>query len=470
MKILYIGSGFVGTCSAAVMADSGHEVLLYDIDKKKIEKLGSNNVEIIESCLFEDGLGDMLIKNKDHISFADDYSEAVKNLDETDAVFMCLPTPEKQGAEGESDLTYYYLAAEKLAESLVKRNGGTQEKYVVIINKSTVPVNMIDETNRVMIEQGVKNFGVVSNPEFLVEGKAIEGSVRPDRVVVGAEKEEDFKIMRQIYARFLNSSSIKYIEINPQEAAAGKLLANYLLFNRVATTYDVVGRVCESFPKINFENLRKVLISDERIGSWGFYDSVYCGGSCFIKDAASLAHQLEEVGVNSAHVRQTLLSNNFQRDNFFSRSKRELNFDWSKKSVAVLGVAFKQDTNDIRNSGAIDIVQHLADEGVKEIKIYDPAAMPMFKSLFDPTKDSRYKIISYFNSEQTTLSNTNACMILTDWPKFRTLADLIKQNCPAPYLIMDGRRMLAAQFDELQNLGYDIIAVGSPFLKGRIKE
>ncbi len=467
MKILYIGSGYVGTCSAAVMVDSGHDVLLYDVDKEKVKKLGSNNIEMIESCLLEEGLAEMLIKNKDHILFTADYDQVIKYLDTVDAIFMCLPTPEKEGAEGESDLTYYYLAAEKLAQNLVKRNNNTQSKYVVIINKSTVPVNMIEETNRVMTKYGVNNFGVVSNPEFLVEGKAIEGSVHPDRVVVGGNKEEDFKIMRQVYARFLNSPSIKYIETNPQEAAAGKLLANYLLFNRVTTTFDVVGRVCESFPQINFENLRKVLISDDRIGSWGFYDSVYCGGSCFIKDAASLAHQLEEVGVNAGYVRQTLVSNNFQRDNFFSRAKKEANFDWSKKSVAIMGVAFKQDTNDVRNSGAIDIVRHLVDEGVGEIKIYDPAAMPMFKHLFDPAKDSRYDVISYFDSEKEALSGTEACMILTDWPKFRALDEVIKLICPAPYLIMDGRRMLAARFDELQNLGYDIISVGSPFIKGK---
>ena len=467
MKILYIGSGFVGACSAAVMADSGHDVLLYDIDKEKINKLGSNNIAEIESCLFEDGLAEMLIKNKDNIKFSVEYSDVVGYLENVDAIFMCLPTPEKNGAEGESDLTYYYLAAEKLAENLVKRNGGAQSKYVVIINKSTVPVNMIDETQRIMQKHGVKEFGVVSNPEFLVEGKAIAGSVHPDRVVVGAGAEKDFQIMRQIYDRFLNSANIKYIETNPQEAAAGKLLANYMLFNRLATTFDVVGRVCESFPNIEFENLRKILTSDARIGSWGFYDSVFAGGSCFIKDAASLAHQLEEVGVNAQHVRQTLASNNFQRDNFYSRAKREAQFDWREKSVAVLGVAFKQDTNDIRNSGAIDIVKHLIEEDVKEVKIYDPAATPMFKMVFDPSKNERFSVIKYFNSEKEALADTNACLILTDWPKFRTIGETIKSLCKIPYLIMDGRRMLSAQFGELQESGFDIIAVGSPFIKGK---
>ena len=469
MKLLYIGSGFVGACSAAVMADSGHDVLLYDIDEAKINKLGSNNVEKIESCLFEGGLGEMLVKNKEHINFTADYTDVIKYLDSADAIFMCLPTPEKYGAEGESDLTYYHLAAEKLAQSLVERNSGAQDKYTVIINKSTVPINMIDETRKVMEKYGVKNFGVVSNPEFLVEGKAIEGSVRPDRVVVGAEKEEDFKIMRQIYSRFLNSSSIKYIETNPQEAAAGKLLANYILFTRLATTFDVVGRVCEIFPNINFENLRKVLVNDNRIGTWGFYDSVYAGGSCFIKDAASLAHQLEEAGAGANLVRQVLNSNNFQRDNFLSRAKREANFVWDKKTVAILGIAFKQDTNDIRNSSAIDIVKHLVDEGAKEIRIYDPEAIPMFKNLFAVEKDSRFQVIKYCANEKEALSNTSACLVLTDWPQFRTTGDIIKEVCATPYLVMDGRRILSHQFDELQNLGYDIIAVGSPFLKGKSK-
>jgi UDPglucose 6-dehydrogenase len=468
MKILYIGSGFVGTCSAAVMADSGHEVLLYDIDKKKIELLGSEDVQSIESCLFEEGLGEMLIKNKNRIQFTNNYNDVIKSLDDADAVFMCLPTPEKQGAEGESDLSYYYQAAQKLGESLVKRNNSQQTKYLVIINKSTVPINMISETDKIMKSCGVVNFGVVSNPEFLVEGKAIEGSVRPDRVVVGAEKEQDFKIMREMYGRFYSSTGIKYVEVNPYEAAASKLLANYLLFSRLANTFDVVGRVSEFFPNIKFENVRQILINDERIGKWGFYDSVYAGGSCFIKDAASLAHQLEEAGANAHQVRLTLEANKFQRDHFYSRAEMEAGFSWGGKIVTVLGVAFKQNTNDVRNSPAIDIVKHLINSGVSEIRVYDPAALPMFKSLFNTNTDSRYEKIKYFETEEKALNDSNVCLILTDWPQFRLLAEKINKVCPPPYLIMDGRRLLQDKYDELQNKGYNIIAVGSSFLKGKI--
>lgn len=467
MKILYIGSGYVGTCSAAVMADSGHDVLLYDIDERKIKMLGSNEVEQVEACLLEDGLCKMLFNNKERIQFTHNYNDVVRALDEADAVFMCLPTPEKEGSEGESDLSYYYSAANKLAENLVKRNDGKQNKYIVIVNKSTVPVNMINMTAKIMDEYGVKNYGVVSNPEFLVEGKAIEGSIRPERVIIGAEKEEDFKIMREVYARF-SSTNIKYIETNPYEAAAGKLLANFLLFNRLAVTFDVIGRLCEFFPDIKFENVRQIINTDSRIGTWGLYDSVYAGGSCFIKDAASLAHQLEEAGANTHQIRLSLEANKFQRDHFYSRAEKEAGFSWDGKTVAILGVAFKQNTNDVRNSPAIDIARHLINSNVSKIKVYDPAAIPMFKGLFDPKNDSRYEKIEYFDSEEEALKDTSACLMLTDWAQFRLLAEKIQSICPAPYLIMDGRRLLAEKYDELQAQGYDIITVGSPFIKGKV--
>ncbi len=464
MKILYIGSGYVGTCSAAVMADSGHDVLVYDIDPKKIKMLASNNVEEIESCLLEDGLCKMLINNKDRITFTADYKDVIKALDDADAVFMCLPTPEKEGAEGESDLSYYFKAANTLAESLAKRNNGKQSKYIVVVNKSTVPVNMISMTEKIMNEHNVLNFGVVSNPEFLVEGKAIEGSIRPDRVIIGAEKEEDFKIMRQVYARF-SSTNIKYIETNPYEAAAGKLLANFILFNRLATTFDVIGRLCEFFPDIKFENVRQIIATDPRIGTWGLYDSVYAGGSCFIKDAASLAHQLEEAGANTHQIRLSLEANKFQRDHFYSRAEKEAGFSWDGKVVTVLGVAFKQNTNDVRNSAAIDFVRHLINSNVDKIQVYDPAAMPMFKNLFNTKDDPRYEKIEYFNSEEEALKGSEACLILTDWAQFRLLGEKISSICPPPYLIMDGRRLIQEKYDELQNKGYNIIAVGSSFLK-----
>lgn len=467
MNILYIGGGFVGACSAAVSADSGHQVLVYDVDQEKMRKLGSGDRDVIKSCLHEEGLAELLIRNQNRIFFSSEITDVQNFCEGVDAVFMCLPTPEKADAEGESDLSYYEAAVKTIGPLLAQRNQGAQSRRLVIINKSTVPIRMIDYTAEWFAAQGVKNFGIVANPEFLVEGKAVQDSIHPDRVVVGANSVEDFAIMRQLYQRFCDVPSITYIEVNPYEAACGKLLANFLLFNKVVTTFDVVGRTCEYFDNVGYESVRKILVADPRIGSWGLYDSLFAGGSCFIKDAASLAHQLEQSGTHAHIVRGILEANVFQRDHFFGRAETEAKMEWAGQSVAVLGVAFKQDTNDIRNSGVIGIIQQLLGAGVAEVKLYDPAAMSECARYFDVNKNELYKKITYSDSEVEALSGTKAAIIGTDWPQFKNLAEVIMSTVPAPYLIMDGRRILQHQFAALQKNGYSIIAVGSPFMLGQ---
>jgi len=460
MKILYIGSGFVGACSAAVSAASGHQVLVFDVDKNKIEKLGSGDRDVIESCLFEKGLGDLLVRNADRIHFTADYSKATDFLDACDAIFMCLPTPEI-GETGESDLSYYSEAAKKLAENLVKRNAGKQEKYLVIINKSTVPIDMVDQTKKIMDAAGVKNYGVVSNPEFLVEGKAIDGSLHPDRIVVGAWNQKDFEIMRQVYQRYFDSTNVKYIEVNPKEAAAGKLLANFYLFNKLALCFDVMGRTCESFSEVSFESIRKIFTSDPRLGDWGFYDSLYAGGSCFIKDSRSLSHQLKLTGQDASIVNETYSANARQLQVFMDRAKKDAGVDWKDKKVALLGTAFKRDTNDIRNSPSINVVKRLLEDKVKAVHCYDPAALDMFKKVYPPSET-----VIYFSDEFSAIKDADVIIISTDWPQFRGVADIIIAELKTMPLVMDGRRILQNRYLELQNAGFDIIAVGSPFIKG----
>lgn len=465
MNILYIGGGFVGACSAAVSADSGHQTLIFDVDTDKIAKLSSGDRDTIQSCLHEEGLAELLIRNKNLISFTTDLVQVKEFAHSVDAVFMCLPTPEKVGAEGESDLSYYEQSVKDIGPMLAARNDGTQSKRLVIVNKSTVPIKMIDYTEELFKNQGVQNFGIVSNPEFLVEGKAIADSIHPDRVVVGANAEADFVVMREVYRRFYDSGTVKYLEVNPYEAACGKLLANYLLFNKIVNAYDVVGRTCEYFPNMNYEQVRKILVADPRIGSWGLYDSLFAGGSCFIKDAASLAHQLESAGTHAHLVRGILDANVFQRDHFFSRAETEANFDWAQKTVAILGLAFKQDTNDLRNSGALGIIQQLLGAGVAKIKAYDPAAMSEAKKYFNPTKNPLNAKIEYAENIATALQESEAVIICTDWPQFKTAAAMIMENTKPPYLVMDGRRIISADYSELIGKGYGVIAVGSPFLQ-----
>ena len=465
MKILYFGGGFVGACSAAVSADSGHEVLVYDINEELVNSLSSGDKDKIEAYLFEKGLGDLLIRNKARIKFTFDLSEVEKYIGATEAVFMCLPTPEKDGT-GETNLKIYEAAAKTLGEVLTKRNDGEQNQYVLIINKSTVPIDMVNRTKEIMLSAGVKNFGVGSNPEFLVEGKAVEGSIRPPRVVVGAESEKDFAIFKNIYSRFVESSNISYLEVSPLEAAASKLLANYILFSRLANCFDVVGRVCEKFPGLQFENIRKVLITDSRIGEWGFYDSLFAGGSCFIKDARSLSHQLKAKGAKVDLVDDTLAANQRQLDNFLSRAESELNFNWSGKTVGILGLAFKQDTNDMRNSAALGATEFLLAKNIKQIKAYDPVAGSNYLKYF--TEDKDVNKIALVNTEAEAIFGVDVLIIATDWPQFRGLEDLIIEKLPKGAVIMDGRRMLAQKYGELAENGYNIIAVGSPAIKAKV--
>lgn len=460
MNILYIGSGFVGACSAAISADSGHSTLVFDIDENKIKKLGSGDKAQIDSVIFEEGLADLLTRHKDRISFTTDYSQVKSFLDKADAIFMCLPTPEI-GETGESNLEYYNKAATQLAPALKERNAGGQDKYVVLVNKSTVPINMVDQTAKIMDEAGVKNYGVVSNPEFLVEGKAIEGSIRPDRVVVGAWQEKDFEVMRSVYDRFYNSATVKYLEVNPKEAAAGKLLANFYLFNKLAVCFDVIGRTSEAFEGVRFEELRKIITGDERIGNWGFYDSLYAGGSCFIKDARSLSHQLKDAGKVTNIVDETYQANKRQLTNFLERAKSEAGLDWSGKTVALVGLAFKRDTNDTRNSPSLEIVKILKEAGVGKIQVYDPVAQDSFKYDF-PESDK----LVYSKSEAEVIKNVDVIILSTDWPQFRSLADTIIKDVDSKTLIMDGRRILQHKYSELKESGFSIIAVGSPFIKG----
>jgi len=459
------------------MADAGHEVLVYDIDPAKIAALSSGKRDSIENILFERDLADYILKHKDRLTFTSAWDDVKQWLEQTDAVFLCLPTPEKNGQEGESDMSYYQSALASLGPALAVRNNNKQDHYVVIINKSTVPLETADMAQEILAQHGARNFGVVSNPEFLVEGQAVHDSVHPTRVVIGASSKKDFEIMRQVYARWYNVPRIAYVEVNPFEAAAGKLLANYLLFSRLANTFDVVGRLCEVFPHMRFEQVRKVLTTDPRIGTWGFYDSLHAGGSCFIKDAASLAYQLEQKTDRTALVRDALEANRYQLQHFFDRAAQEAHFDFKGKTVALLGAAFKQETNDVRHSGALGIIELLLENNVKQIRVYDPVAYDSLHrwllTAFGSTAQQRErygvplneKIVHCFNAEEVWSPDTSCTFIATDWREFQQLPQQFQKLCKSPHLIMDGRRIWCHAYDELQQAGYDIIAVGSPFLK-----
>jgi len=460
MYTIYMGAGFVGACSAAVTADSGHHVLAFDIDSDRIARLSSLDAKRIESCIHEKGLAELIIKHQSRLTFSDNLAVLAQWAEKAEVIFICLPTPEQ--ADGSVDLSYFIRGTEDIGKLLAKRNDGRQERRVLIVNKSTVPIDAIDISRRTLHPLGVRNFGIASNPEFLVEGKAIDGSIHPERVIVGAENAQDFETMRGLYQRFIDSSTVQYLEMNPYEAAAVKLLANAALLARLAFTFSAVGRICEIFPSINYENVRRGIMGDSRIGRWGFYDSLFAGGSCLIKDTEALAHQMEERGAEANLLRAVLSANRYQADHFYARAASEANFSFSEKRVAVLGLAFKQDTNDMRHSGSSLIIQHLLEDNVREIRAFDPAAQETAQSVFPAAE---YPRITYHDSAEEAIASSDAVFICTDWPQFRALGEYIAESCQAPYLVMDGRRMLERHYGTLAALGMRVIAVGSPIFE-----
>ena len=240
MKVIVVGTGFVGLCHAAVCSEYGHEVYAYDIDTVRISAYQTGKAEEIERFINEPGLASVIAENLNRYLFFTNDIRAI--IEGTDAIFLCLPTPPKP--DGSSDLSFYFTAVHYIAELLAQR---VDQRRVVIINKSTVPIGTARALEQVLHQHQVPNVGVASNPEFLPEGDAVEKSRRPDRVVVGADTEADFRIIRRIYSQFVNHVRIRYIETTPETAEAIKYVANTLLLTYVSFwngvgTADPVGR------------------------------------------------------------------------------------------------------------------------------------------------------------------------------------------------------------------------------------
>ncbi|VVB81100.1 UDP-glucose 6-dehydrogenase AglM [uncultured archaeon] len=460
MNILIIGAGWVGATHAAVLASTGHNVCAYDVNKEKIADLESGEEARIERNIYEPELAHVIKEHKSNLKFTSDLKELEKFLDTTDVIFLCLPTPAHE-LELPPEKRSLYIALKSLSESLCKRNNKTQSKYLLIATKSTTPIGTAELIKQKLEFHGVKDFGVGSNPEFLVEGKAIENSQNPDRVIIGVSSTKDEELLKEIY-RHLSSSKFKVC--SPKDAEAIKLLANFELFSRIVMTYQVTGRFCELIPGLTFENIFAGLTGDERIPKWGHYTSLYAGGSCFKKDAENL---LRTANQHDSHYTKEFLKmviegNEDQLQRFYERAKKEAKITFKGKRIALLGTTFKQGTNDVRGSPSLPLTEWLYKDGAA-IKAYDPKGGEMYKNTFKNKPEE--KIITVCHNMQEALKDTDACIICTDWPEFKFITQHILQ-LKKPYLIMDGRRCLAKDYKELNKAGFSIIAVGSPYMPG----
>ncbi|MCP5101040.1 MAG: UDP-glucose/GDP-mannose dehydrogenase family protein [Chloroflexi bacterium] len=462
MKIIVVGTGFVGLPHAAVLSEAGHEVYAYDIDPKKIAAYESGDAEQIERFVNEPGLPAAIDETINrYLFFTSDISGV---YEDADVFFMCINTPPKR--DGSTDLSYYLNAAHDIAKLLAKR---TTTQRVVLVNKSTVPVGTARLLENVLNEHGVQNFGVASNPEFLAQGNAVDGSRKPDRVVVGADTAEDLQILRRVYSRFVNHVRIKYVETTPETAEAIKYMGNTLLLTYISFWNGVGARVAESLPNVRMEDLKIGVTADNRISTWGSYVSNGAGGSCFGKDIQSLIYQLNQAGCSTDILQAVYNINEYQKTYLIDRAVHEAGFNFNQKTVTLLGLAFKKRTNDMRDSAALKAVEALLSKGVKSVRAYDPLATDAAKEYwFNPEKNHLYERISYHDTVKEALEGSDVVFISTDWEEFRGLSRTIEKSVETPYLVIDGRRMIP-DYETLVESGFDYLPVGGPLMRGERK-
>lgn len=434
MQLCIIGTGYVGLITGACLSEMGNYVICVDNDEEKLKKL-KNGI----TPLYEPGLEELILANvsEGRLEFTNDLNYAVKK---SIACFIAVGTP--SGDDGSCDLSFVLSVANDIGKAMSECN-----EYKIIVDKSTVPVG----THKLVEEEIKKNykgeFDVVSNPEFLKQGAAVDDFLKPDRVVIGSESEKAIDIMREIYNPFTRTGNpIIIMDIKSAEMtkyAANAFLATKISFaNEMANISEKVGA--------NADLVRIGMSSDKRIGNQFLFHGLGYGGSCFPKDVQALIKTASDFGIDSDLLKATHKVNVNQRKNFVNKILKHYNNDIKNKIFAVWGLAFKPRTNDMRESPAITIINMLLDKGAK-IKAYDPKAMETAKSIFAD------KII-YASNSYDVLDNADALILITEWNEFkRPSFDKIKSKLKEP-IIFDGRN----QYDKkrMTDRGIKYISLG----------
>lgn len=410
MRVAMIGSGYVGLVSGACFADFGHDVVCVDKDPGKIERLQAGVMPI-----FEPGLDQLVASNvkAGRLSFTTDLAEGIKGAE---AVFIAVGTPSRRG-DGHADLSYVYAAAREIAAGL--------SGYVVVVTKSTVPVGTGDEVERVMAEaNSAAEFSVVSNPEFLREGAAIGDFKRPDRIVVGLEDERARAVMAELYRPlFLNQSPLMFVGRRTAELikyAANAFLATKITFiNEIADLCEVAGA--------NVQDVARGIGLDNRIGSKFLHAGPGYGGSCFPKDTLALVKTAQDLGAPMRIV-ETVAAVNDQRKRAMAKKViAAAGGSVRGKAVAVLGLTFKPNTDDMRDSPAIDIIQALQDAGAT-VRAYDPEGHEQAALVL--------KDVAYAADPYAALEGADVAVLVTEWDAFRALdMDRVKAALKTPVLV-----------------------------------
>jgi len=434
MRVAMIGSGYVGLVSGACFADFGHVVTCVDKDPAKIEALTRGDIPI-----FEPGLDDLVATNvkEGRLSFATDLTEAVRSAD---AVFIAVGTPSRRG-DGHADLSYVYQAARDIAKVM--------DGYTVIVTKSTVPVGTGDEVERIVREtRPDADFAVVSNPEFLREGAAIADFKRPDRIVIGTDDERARRVMAEVYRPlYLNQAPILYT--GRRTAELTKYAANAFLATKI-TFINEIADLCEKVGA-NVQEVARGIGLDNRIGGKFLHAGPGYGGSCFPKDTLALIKTAQDAG-SPMRIVETVAAVNDQRKRAMARKViAACGGSVRGKTVAVLGLTFKPNTDDMREAPALSIITALQDGGAK-IRAYDPEGMEQAQSLLEH--------VTYCDNAYDCVEGADALVIVTEWNAFRALdLDRVKGQMKAP-IVVDLRNIYRA--DEMARRGFLYVSVGRP--------
>lgn len=432
MKICVIGPGYVGLVGAAIFADMGNQVVGLGKNKEKIDKITKGVMPI-----YEPGLSEIILKNvkEGRLKFTTSATEGIK---ESNVIFICVGTP--QGDTGAADLTAVMAVAKEIGNNL---NG-----YKVIVTKSTVPVGTNERIEHVVQENMPKGgeFDVVSNPEFLREGTAIEDMRNTDRIVVGAKNERALKVMRELYKDF----DAPMMECDLRSAEMIKYASNALLATKISFINEI-GQLCER-ADANVQVVAEGVGLDKRIGR-AFLNAtgVGYGGSCFPKDVAALYKTSTDQAYDFKLLRSVMEVNELQKFNFMKKITKAMDDNLSGYTFGVLGLAFKGDTDDIRESGAIKMIRMIRGHGAK-LRVYDPAAMENTKKVLG------HDGIYYSKDMYDTLEGVDALCIFTEWNEFKSI-DLAKsKKLMKGSLLFDARNLLDQK--AVEGAGFIYIAVG----------
>lgn len=431
MKLCVIGTGYVGLVAGTCFASMGNDVICVDKDTEKLKKLEKGIIPI-----FEPGLDSLILENvrENRLKFTDDLDFAVKH---SKVCFIAVGTPQKE--DGSADLSAVFEVAEQIAASM--------NEYKVIVNKSTVPVGTCEKIGEIIKNKTGCAFDVVSNPEFLKQGAAVEDFLKPDRVIIGAETEKSAKIMNEIYSPFLRTGN-PVITMDIKSAEMTKYAANAFLAVKISYANEIAN-ICENIGA-NAEMVRKGMCADKRIGSLFLFPGLGYGGSCFPKDVKALMSLSKEKGYTCEMLIACDNINLRQRYIFINKIFKKLGRDLSGMTFALWGLAFKPNTNDMREAPAIAIINELTKAGAK-IQAFDPKAVESAKSIFGDS-------IKYSESAYEALEGADALILATEWNEFRNPDfELIKNKLKSP-LIFDGRNQY--NVETMKKYGFDYICVG----------